>query len=104
LWHLPPEVELSVLAQLERGAPVELEGASPLPETDKEPAPPVVPTPEERAAPPAQLTLIDPVALEQQRCARVIRDRAQVWKANKTSAGRLVADALEHAATEIEEA
>jgi hypothetical protein len=42
------------------------------------------------------------VVLERERCARVVRDRAQVWQANKTAAGRIVFDALKNVAAEIE--
>lgn len=94
LWNLPPEIEKAVLAQLEPGASIDAPEASPLP----------TPPPEKTPPAPAQLTLLDPVALERQRCVRVIRDRAQVWRANETGAGRMVADALEHTAVEIEEA
>lgn len=105
LWHLPPEVEQAVLAQLADGSSVDAPATtSPAPATPQKRPEPPTPPPEEPLGAPAQLTLIDPVALERQRCARVIRGRAQVWLANKTSAGRMVADALEHAATEIEEA
>lgn len=99
LWHLPSDIEKAVRAQLEAGPAPDTGPPTPPPSRER-PGPPIPPP--EAPPPPAQLTLLDPIALERERCAQVVRDRAQVWQANKTGAGRMVAEALEHVATEIE--
>lgn len=52
---------------------------------------------------PRQLTLVDPVMLERERCASIVSDMADEWRKRRKAVADIVADALEHAAAEINE-
>jgi len=102
MWAIPADIEAEMLEQVDT---VLSEGIV-LPNDDPTHAvngrgPVWRPDPGDHK--PVQMTLIDPVMLERERCAGIVRDLAEQWGQGGGAARKLVAQALHRAVAEIEE-